>query len=598
MDSKQSHAALLPHATAGAPSKGNQPWRRRFLAAAAAMMLLNTCYRGYELATGVSPFQAGSASDASSPQPPRCPAQEVIAPTTRPDITAHNVDSLFKSAEFRNLSVSRLAGAVQIPTQDFEDMGRLGEDPRWDTFYDLQKYFAQTFPLLHKSLQLDVINEHNLVYTWRGKNETLKPVLLMSHLDTVPVADDTLAEWRFPPFSGHFDGTYIYGRGSHDCKNNVLGILSAVTALLTQDFVPERTFILAFGYDEESGKFKYGAAKVADHLRETYGVSSDGKDGDTFAIILDEGGIGINKQFGRALATPQSSEKGYLDVLLDVHIKGGHSSIPPKHSSIGLLALAVSRLEAEAATNFPLQLSTENPLYTLLQCAAEDNATVDMPPALRSALRESNVDLDRVVSLLADSPTASSLLHTTQAVTIFHAGNKANALPAYANALVNYRVSSLEDLASVQSKLIATLEPLAKELGLTFYHGVQDEEDDFLPENSLRLSWRRTQLEPSPVSTTSSSSWTYFSGVIKHVFDEPGAGNDVLVTPAYAGGNTDTKYFWDLSSQIYRFGPLRAWHDEGWGGVHDVNERIALDAHLEAILFYHEFIRVFDEAEL
>lgn len=157
MDSKQPYTALLPHATASAPPKAKQPWRRRFLVGAATVMLLNTCYRGYEFAMGASLFQAGSASasDASSPQPPRCPAQEVIAPSTRPDITKHNVDSLFKSAEFRNLSVSRLAGAVQIPTQDFEDMGRLGEDPRWDTFYDLQKYFAKTFPLMYVlSLQL------------------------------------------------------------------------------------------------------------------------------------------------------------------------------------------------------------------------------------------------------------------------------------------------------------------------------------------------------------------------------------------------------------------------------------------------------------
>lgn len=418
----------------------------------------------------------------------------------------------------------------------------------------------------------------------------------------MPVADDTLAEWRFPPFSGHFDGTYIYGRGSHDCKNNVVAILSAVTALLAKGFVPQRTFVLAFGFDEESGKFRYGAAKIAEHLRQTWGG-----DGDAFAIILDEGGIGVNRQFGRTFATPQSSEKGYLDVVLDVHVKGGHSSIPPAHSAIGLLALAVARLEAEAPANFPLQLATENPYYTLLQCAAEDNATVDMPPALRAALRDSGKGhdhdhgrgLDRVVSLLADDPAAASLLHTTQAVTLFHAGNKANALPAYASALVNYRVSSLETLAAVQAKLVATVAPVAEELGLAFSYGVQDEEeDDPLPENALRLSWRRTQLEPSPVSATTSPSWTYFSGVIKHVFDAPGVGNDVLVTPAYAGGNTDTKYFWDLSSQIYRFGPLRAWHDEGWGGVHDVNERIALDAHLEAILFYHEFVRVFDEAIL
>lgn len=527
------------------------------------------------------------------PELPQCPAQAVISPSARPDITEKNVEGLFHTAAFRNLSVSRLAGAVQIPTQNFEDMGHMGEDPRWDAFYDLQRYFEETFPLLHEKLQFEVINKHNLLYTWHGSNAALKPVLLMSHQDTVPVAADTLAEWRYPPFSGHFDGTYINGRGSHDCKNNVVAILSSITALLEQGFAPQRTVIVALGFDEESGKFGYGAAQLAQHLRQVWGT--DGA-GDAFAIIVDEGAVGIEKKFGRTFAAPQASEKGYLDLLLDVHVPGGHSSVPPAHTAIGILALAVARLEAAAATNFPSQLSADNPFYTLLRCAAEDAATVDMPAALRSALKDPH-GRERAVALLAEDAMAASLLHTTQAVTIFHAGNKANALPAYANALVNYRVSSAETLTEVRAKLVQTVQPLAAELGLQFSWGPQDEAAE-LPEFSLRVSWKHVALEPSPVSGTASSSWRYFSGVIKHVFDEPGTGNDVLVAPMFAGGNTDTRYFWDLCSQIYRFGPLRAWHDEGWGGVHDVNERIALDAHLEAILFYHEFIRVFDEADL
>jgi len=60
--------------------------------------------------------------------------------------------------------------------------------------------------------------------------------------------------------------------------------------------------------------------------------------------------------------------------------------------------------------------------------------------------------------------------------------------------------------------------------------------------NTLSLSrWR--SLEPSPISTRKSDAWKYFSGVIKHVFDEEGEGNDVLAAPKIAQGNTDTKYY-------------------------------------------------------
>ncbi|KAH8674122.1 hypothetical protein BX600DRAFT_480198 [Xylariales sp. PMI_506] len=602
--------AAIAQSSAAAPRR--HPWRRlvwAFALTAAVLFFtvkhadtsfhLNFRLLGHHGAAchdGGSGSGSGSSAAAAPTlqQPPQCPAQKAIGPTARPDITDKFVNGIYKSDAFRNLSVSRLSGAVQIPTEIFDDEGLLGEDPRWDSFYALESYFRETFKLLHDKLELEVVNEHGLLYTWRGSDASLKPILLMSHQDTVPVAEDTLSQWTYPPFSGYFDGTYINGRGAHDCKNNVVAILSSITALLEQDFTPQRTLVVAFGFDEEGGKHHLGAGHLAARLREIYGR------GDVFAIIVDEGGIGITHRMGRKFGVPQASEKGLLDLELTVHLPGGHSSVPPSHTSIGILARAVAALEDSAEANFPLELSASNPLYTLLRCAAEDPRT-ELPADARDAILDPE-GIPRVIDWIAESePTLTSLLHTTQAVTIFHAGNKANALPAYARGLVNYRVSSLETLDGVRAKLAATLEPVAKRFGLAFHagpkhpNGTQDE----VPEFAMHLSWQHDGLEPSPVSSHESPSWAYFSGVIKHVFDEPDSEDgDLIVAPMYAGGNTDTRFYWDLSSQIYRFGPLRDWHDKGWGGIHDVNERIALEAHLEAILFYHEFIRVFDEAVL
>ena len=78
----------------------------------------------------------------------QCPEQLSIGPKSHPEITDRNILKLFPSAEFKNLSVTRLQGAVQIPTVSYDDNGPLGEDPRWDVFYDLEDYFKTTFPLL------------------------------------------------------------------------------------------------------------------------------------------------------------------------------------------------------------------------------------------------------------------------------------------------------------------------------------------------------------------------------------------------------------------------------------------------------------------
>ena len=47
--------------------------------------------------------------------------------------------------------------------------------------------------------------------------------MLMGHLDVVPVQDPSV--WEVPPFSGEIRDGFIYGRGTIDSKQTVLGIL-------------------------------------------------------------------------------------------------------------------------------------------------------------------------------------------------------------------------------------------------------------------------------------------------------------------------------------------------------------------------------------
>lgn len=50
--------------------------------------------------------------------------------------------------DFFNASVERLQGAVKIPTESFDDMKPVGDDPRWNIFSDFHKYLEETFPLV------------------------------------------------------------------------------------------------------------------------------------------------------------------------------------------------------------------------------------------------------------------------------------------------------------------------------------------------------------------------------------------------------------------------------------------------------------------
>lgn len=52
------------------------------------------------------------------------------------------------SPAFFSKSLKRLQGAVQIPTESFDDMGKVGNDSRWDIFKDFHVYLEETFPLV------------------------------------------------------------------------------------------------------------------------------------------------------------------------------------------------------------------------------------------------------------------------------------------------------------------------------------------------------------------------------------------------------------------------------------------------------------------
>ena len=52
------------------------------------------------------------------------------------------------SDEFFDKSLKRMQGAVRIPTESFDDMGPVGEDPRWDVFKEFHAYLEASFPLV------------------------------------------------------------------------------------------------------------------------------------------------------------------------------------------------------------------------------------------------------------------------------------------------------------------------------------------------------------------------------------------------------------------------------------------------------------------
>lgn len=436
-------------------------------------------------------------------------------------------------------AAQRLAAAIRFPTVSHED-GRVEAA----AFQDLHRFLEQSFPRVHASLVRELVAGYSLLYTWKGTDPRLPPILLMSHMDVVPVEPGTEKDWTHPAFSGVIRDGYIWGRGALDDKAGVLGILEAVETLLAKGFQPERTVLLAFGHDEEVGGRK-GAAAIAALLKQR-GVRPE--------LILDEGGAiveGMVPGIDGAAAMVGTAEKGYLSVELVARGEGGHSSMPPSQTAIGKLGAAIARLE-------------DNPMPARIDGATRrsfEYLAPEMPFGPRLVL--SNLWLfDPVAkSQFAGSPAGNARLRTTTAATIFQAGVKENVLPQSARAVVNFRILPGDSIASVLDHVRETVGP-----------GIR-----VTPTGS-------SNSEPSKESDVGAPTFTILQRTLGEVFPK------IVVAPNLLSGGTDTKHYVDLSPNIYRFLPIRL-KDEDFGRLHGTNERVGVQDYAGIVRFYAQLVR-------
>ena len=213
-------------------------------------------------------------------------------------------------------------------------------------FAKLHAYLQRAFPLSHARLKREVVGSASLLYTWEGSDPQAKPIMLMAHQDVVPIAPNTEQTWLQPPFEGVIKDGYIWGRGSWDDKGNLFAIMEAVEKLIKDGFTPHQTIYLAFGHDEEVSGLQ-GAKMIASLMR-SRGITLD--------YVLDEGLLiteGILKGLDQSAALIGVAEKGYVTIQLSLDATPGHSSIPPQKTAIGMMSVALARLEDQ---QFPAQI--------------------------------------------------------------------------------------------------------------------------------------------------------------------------------------------------------------------------------------------------
>ena len=431
-------------------------------------------------------------------------------------------------------AVERVSRALGFPTVSAP------RNFRPEVFHGLHRYLEEQFPLVHSKLEREVVANFSLLYRWPGSDPEAQPILLMSHLDVVAVPEIEERRWTHSPWSGKVADGFIWGRGAIDVKSGVLSQLEAVEHLLGQDFRPKQDVYFAFGHDEEVGG-NDGNLQIALKMRER---------GVRFRFVLDEGGVivsGALPGLNSPLALVAVAEKGYATIRLSVDVEPGHSSMPPAHTAVGILAAAVTRLEQQ-----PLPASLAGPVSLMLNAVAPE---MDFMP--RFLLANRDVLTPVLLHRFSQSPTLNALTRSTTAITVFQSGQHEGSLPGHAEALVNFRLLPGDSPEFVLEHVRQVI-------------------DDDRVECELRKG--ALPIPPSIISDHRSPDFLTLQRVIRQIF--PG----VVVAPGLAVVATDSRHYEAVADNIYRFLPVQL-QAADLNRIHGIDERISVENYQRMVKF-------------
>ncbi|WP_350343095.1 M20 family peptidase [Proteinivorax tanatarense] len=436
-------------------------------------------------------------------------------------------------------ALQRFSEMVKCRTISYSDKKRID----YNEFKKLHYIIEKNYPNIQKKLKKETI-DHSVIYKWQGQDRTLKPALLIAHLDVVPVEGGTEKDWCHEPFSGEIADGFIWGRGTLDMKVQLFAILEVVENLLSQNFAPKRDIYLAFGQDEEVGGLD-GAAKIAELFKDR---------GLEFEYVLDEGGC-VTEDILKEVATPVAvvgvAEKGYADVEISCQDSGGHSSMPPQNTAVGVLCKSIVKLEQKQ-----LKTKITSPVKEMLE-----NIGPEMSFTNKVIIANMWLFKPLFKSVFSKSKTGNALLRTTTASTVIQGSDASNVLPQHAKAIINFRILPGETSEDVVKHVINTI-------------------------NDNRVSVRLIKKwEPSEITTSpSNDTFEKIKLTIQKVFPE------AIVTPYLVIGGTDGKKYEMISDNVYRFTPIKVEASE-INRMHNTNERVSVENVKRSLRFFNELVQ-------
>jgi acetylornithine deacetylase/succinyl-diaminopimelate desuccinylase-like protein len=365
--------------------------------------------------------------------------------------------------------------------------------------------------------------EGGIVAVYPGTSKTLKPVLLLAHIDVVAAKR---ADWVRDPFKLVEENGYYYARGIADDKMMAATWADTLIRFKQSGYKPARTVKMALTCGEETDTAFNGAQYLANHERDLIDA----------AFALNEGGGGDTDGKGKIVDQGiQVGEKIYQDYKLVATNPGGHSSQPVRDNALYAMSEALLKVRDH---EFPQEFSDTTRVFFERAGAARKDALGAAMMALAK-----DPDDAKAAALVNTDKGYHSMLRTTCVGTMIEGGHALNALPQRAEANVNCRIFPGHTPAEIQQQLVAVIGNPAISIDMA-------RKDKPLA--------KMPALDPAIIGPMEKLSAKYFPGV--------------PVIPSMSTGATDGLYLSAVGIPTY--GVPGAWFDPDGNGAHGLNERI------------------------
>ena len=367
-----------------------------------------------------------------------------------------------------------------------------------------------------------------IVAVYPGTSSSLKPLLLLAHIDVVVAKR---SDWQRDPFTLIEENGYFYGRGTSDDKAQAAVWADMLARFAREKYKPRRTIKMALTCGEETSGAFNGAQYLANNRRELIDA----------AFALNEGGGGRTN--GKAVSqggkitvqTIQVGEKAYQDFTLTVTNPGGHSSQPVRKNAIYEMADALAKVRD---LEFPIEFNDTTRTYFAESGRVRGDEVGRAMVAL--AANPSDTKAEAIVNREKD---LHSMLRTTCVATMIDGGHALNALPQKVTANVNCRMFPGRTTAETQAAIVAS---------------IGNSDVSVAPRPPVKPIAKVPPLDPAIIGPMKQLSARYFPGV--------------PVIPSMSTGATDGLYLEAVGIPTY--GVPGIWGDPDGNGTHGLNERM------------------------